>query len=193
MWPPGRRCTGMGSRQKRQQDHGIPYKGMCGTTRPKVELACPNGRNTAAVAHDQFLYLARAIAKYNATIRARFPVSDPFLQGIEACLFGVFWGLPFQLLVFLDAVETECGLTAEQHEAFAHDLRQALAAETACLEKPQRTRGGDIAWKKSLPFAARGLPDAIGCQARAFFNSVYSLGVDREPLLSYEKSFQAEA
>ena len=189
MWPPGRRCTGMGSRQKRQQDHGTPYKGMRGTAQPKGESTCPNGRNTAAVAQDQFLYLARAIAKYNATIRTRFPVSDPFLQEIEACLFGVFWGLPLQLLVFLDAVETECGLTAEQHEAFAHDLRQALAAETACLEKPQRTRGGDIAWKKSLPFAARGLPDAIGCQARAFFNSVYSLGVNREPLLSHEKAF----
>ena len=88
-------CAGMRVRQKRQQDHGTPYKGMCGTTRPKVELACPNGRNTAAVAHDQFLYLAKAIAKYNATIRARFPVSDPFLQGIEACLFGVF-GAPWR-------------------------------------------------------------------------------------------------
>jgi hypothetical protein len=193
VWPyrslPGPRCTSMRSRHERQQGCCTLYKSMRRTAHPKGQIACPTGHNAAAGAQDQFLYLARAIAKYNATIRTRFPVSDRFLQEIEACLFGVFWGLPLQLLIFLDAVETECALTAEQHDAFAHQLKQALAAETACLEKPQRTKEGEIAWKKSLPFATRGLPDAIEHQARAFFDSVYSLGVDRAPLLSHEKAF----
>ena len=185
----GARCASMRSRPERQQRHGIPYKSMRRTAHQKGQISCTSGHNAVTKTQDHFLYLARAIAKYNATIRTRFPVSDRFLQDIEACLFGVFWGLPSQLLIFLDAVETECGLTAEQHDAFAHQLRQALVAETACLEKPQRTKEGEIAWKKSLPFATRGLPDAIEHQARAFFDSVYSLGVDRTPLLSHEKAF----
>ena len=96
-----------------------------------------------------------------------------------------FWDIPLQLLSFLDAVEKTCGLSAEEHEAFALNLKQEIAAARRCAKNPARDPQGEIKWEKTLPFAIRALPDDIEKQARAFFASVYALGgVDRAALLA---------
>ncbi len=178
--PCGRR-NGLCASQKRRREDALSYKGMCQT-------AC----TAAADAQSRFLPVACAIAKHNAMIRMRFPMSDPFYQKVEACFFGAFWDMPLQLLIFLDAAETTCGLTIEQHETFAQQLKQEIASARCCGDKPERERQGEIKWKKTLPFAIRALPDEIEREARAFFASVYSLhGVDRASLLSHEKAFWA--
>jgi len=153
---------------------------------------CRFDNNNAEIeAQRQFLSVASAIAKYNAIVRMRFPVSDPFYQKVEACLFGTFWDMPLPLVVFLDAAETTSGLSFEQHEAFARQLKRTLiTTQQRESGKPERDRRGEILWKKTLPFAMRALPDEIGRTARDFFDSVYSLeGADRKSLAMYEKKF----
>lgn len=151
---------------------------------------CKTASCAAADAQARFLPMASAIAKHNAMIRTRFPMSDPFYQKVEACFFGTFWDMPIQLLTFLYAVEKACGLSTEEHEAFALRLKQEVEAARRGAGKPKRGRQGDIKWKRTLPFAIRALPDEIEQQARAFFASVYALsGIDRDALLSHERTF----
>ena len=59
---------------------------------------CKTASAGAAAAQAHFQAVARAIAKHNAIIRTRFPMSDPFYQKVEACFFGAFWDMPLQLL-----------------------------------------------------------------------------------------------
>lgn len=61
--------------------------------------------------------------------------------------------MPIQLLTFLRAVEKACGLSMEEHEAFALRLKQRAEAARSCGGKPERDRHGDIKWKRTLPFA----------------------------------------
>ena len=151
---------------------------------------CKTACSTAADAQACFQAVARAIAKHNAIIRTRFPMSDPFYQKVEACFFGAFWDMPLQLLTFLDAVEKTCGINGEAHEAFALQLKREMVAARSSAKNPTRDARGEIKWEKTLPFAVRALPDEIATQARAFFASVYALGgVDRGDLQKHEKAF----
>ena len=151
---------------------------------------CKTACAAAADAQARFLPVACAIAKHNAMIRTRFPMSDPFYQKVEACFFGTFWDMPMQLLTFLDAVERTCGLSGEEHEAFATKLKQEVAAARCSAKNPARDKQGEIKWEKTLPFAISALPDEIEQQARAFFASVYALhGIDRPSLHAHEKAF----
>ena len=151
---------------------------------------CKTASAGAAAAQAHFQAVARAIAKHNAIIRTRFPMSDPFYQKVEACFFGAFWDMPLQLLTFLDAVEKTCGINGEEHEAFALQLKQEIVAARRSAKNPARDARGEIKWERTLPFAVRALPDEIAAQARAFFASVYAVGgVDRGALHAHEKAF----
>ena len=151
---------------------------------------CKTASAGAAAAQAHFQAVARAIAKHNAIIRTRFPMSDPFYQKVEACFFGAFWDMPLQLLTFLDAVEKTCGINGEEHEAFALQLKREIVAARRSAKNPARDARSEIKWERTLPFATRALPDEIAPQARAFFASVYALGgIDRIALLAHEKAF----
>ena len=151
---------------------------------------CAVSDTHATDAHAYFLPMAYAIAKHNALIRVRFPVSDPLYLQIESCFFGAFWDMPLQLLAFLDAAERSCEISGEQHDSFAIKLKEKLASARCTADKPERDRNGMIKWKKSLTFACATLADEIESRARAFFNCVYSLrNIDRRSLGSYERAF----
>ena len=133
---------------------------------------CAISDTPATDAHAYFLPMAYAIAKHNALIRVRFPVSDPLYLQIESCFFGAFWDMPLQLLAFLDAAERSCEISGEQHDSFAIQLKEELASARCTADKPERDRNGMIKWKKSLTFACATLADEIESRARAFFNCV---------------------
>ena len=142
----------------------------------------------AANVYSHFLRTACAIAKHNATFRARYPQTDPLYGRMEKAISGAFWDMPLQLHVFWDAVEKNCSW--EQHEEFAKGLAHAIGEVRRTVERPKRGRKGEIKWKRSVSIAQFALTDEIEASARVFFTSVYSYCEAERPLLSsHEQQF----
>ena len=146
------------------------------------------GSDTTEGIYSEFLRIASAIAKQNALLRTRYPRTDPTYCKVERSISGAFWDMPVQLHVFWDAIEKAC--TWEEHREFAQKLERAVLEARRAAEKPKRSRGGRILWKRTVPLAGLALTDEIEAAARVFFESVYShCKADRMLLSSHEKAF----
>ena len=146
------------------------------------------GHDTTEGIYLEFLRTASAIAKQNALFRARYPPTDPIYCKVERSISGAFWDMPMQLHVFWDAIERTS--TWEEHHEFAQKLEGTVLEARRAAEKPKRSQGGRILWKRSVPLAGFALTDEIEASARVFFESVYSqCKADRPFLSNHEKAF----
>ena len=146
------------------------------------------GDDAATGIQSEFLRIASAITRQNALFRARYPRTDPIYCKVERSISGAFWDMPVQLHVFWDAIDKAC--TWEEHSEFAQKLERAVLEARRAAEKPKRSRGGRILWKRSVPLAGFALTDEIEAAARVFFESVHShCKADRVLLSSHERAF----
>ena len=125
--------------------------------------------------HAAYCALAAAIAKSNTLIRDRYPDTHALYLRCEKNYFGVFWdkacqarraqsALPLKLHICMDAAETACGVSGEEHDTLVMRLKEEIEqARRAVASRPRRNRRGDIIWPKTLPFASITLPETIAC------------------------------
>ena len=99
--------------------------------------------------------------------------------------------MPLQLHICMDAAETACRVSGEEHDALARRLKEVIEqARRTVASRPRRNRRGDIIWPKTLPFASITLPETIACKARAFFAAAYATSSsDRRAMHAQEKAF----
>ena len=90
----------------------------------------------------------------------------------------------------MDAAETACRVSGEQHDALARRTKEVLEqARRTAASRPKRNRRGDIIWPQTLPFASITLPETIVCQARVFFAAAHAVSsCDRRAMNSHEKT-----
>ena len=154
--------------------------------------------------HAAYCALAAAIAKSNTLIRDRYPHTHALYLRCEKNYFGVFWdnacqarrtqsALPLQLHICMDAAETACRISGEEHDALAMRLKEEIEqARRTVASRPKRNRRGDIIWQKTLPFASVTLPETIACKARRFFAAAHATSCrDRRATHAQEKAFWA--
>ena len=83
--------------------------------------------------------------------------------------------MPIQLHICMDAAETACGISGEEHDALAMRLKEEIEqARRTVASRPKRNRRGDIIWQNTLPFASVTLPETIACKARCFFAAAHA-------------------
>ena len=125
--------------------------------------------------HAAYCALAAAIAKSNTLIRDRYPDTHALYLRCEKNYFGVFWDMPLQLHICMDAAETACRISGEEHDALAMRLKEEIEqARRTVASRPKRNRRGDIIWQKTLPLASVTLPETIACKARCFFAAAHA-------------------
>ena len=131
------------------------------------------------------------IVKSNTLIRERDPHTHALYLRCEKSYFGVFWDMPLPLHICMDAAETACRVSGEEHDALARRLKEVIEqARRTMASRPRRNRRGDIIWPKTLPFASITLPETIACKARAFFAAVHANSCrDRRAMHAHEKAF----
>ena len=174
----------------------------CDTERAQqTKVATPDGRGGSLAmppsslegVHAAYCALAAAIAKNNTLIRDRYPDTHALHLRCEKNYFGAFWGMPLQLHICMDAAETACRVSGEEHDALAMRLKEEIEqARRTVARRLKRNRRGDIIWPKTLPFASITLPETIACKARAFFAAVYATSCrDRPAMQGQERAFWA--
>ena len=143
--------------------------------------------------HSAYCALAAIIAKSNTLIRDRYPDTHALYLRCEKSYFGIFWDMPLQLHICMDAAETACRISGEEHDALAIRLKEEIEqARRTVASRPRRNRRGDIIWPKTLPFASITLPKTIACKARVFFAVVCATCCrDRRALHAQEIPFWA--
>ena len=107
--------------------------------------------------------------------------------------FGIFWDMPPQLQICMDAAETACRISGEEADALAIRLKEAIEqARRTVATRPRRNGRGDMIWQKTLSFVSKTLPEPISCKARAFFAAVNATNRrDRRATHAEEKTFWA--
>ena len=143
--------------------------------------------------HSAYCALAATIAKSNTLIRDRYPDTHALYMRCEKCYFGVFWDMPLQLHICMDAAETACRISGDEHDALAIRLKEEIEqARRTVASRPRRNRRGDIIWPKTLPFASITLPGTIACKARVFFAAAHAASSgDCRAMHAHEKAFWA--
>ena len=91
----------------------------------------------------------------------------------------------------MDAAETACRVSGEEHDALAMRLKEEIEqARRTVASRLKRDRRGDIIWQKTLPFASITLPETIACKARVFFTAAHATSCrDRRAMHAQEKAF----
>ena len=174
----------------------------CDTERPQQTKVTTPSRHSGSRAtppsslegvHAAYCALAAAIAKNNTLIRDRYPHTHAVYLRCEKSYFGIFWDIPLPLHICMDAAETACGVSGEEHDALAMRLKEEIEqARRTVARRLKRNRRGDIIWPKTLPFASITLPETIACKARAFFAAVYATSCrDRPAMQAQERAFWA--
>lgn len=99
--------------------------------------------------------------------------------------------MPLPLHICMDAAETACRVSGEEHDALSRRLKEEIEqARRAVASRPKRNRRGDIIWPKTLPFASITLPETIACKARAFFAAANAASCrDHRAMHAQEKAF----
>ena len=174
----------------------------CDTERAQqTKVATPDGRGGSLAmppsslegVHAAYCALAAAIAKNNTLIRDRYPHTHAVYLRCEKSYFGIFWDIPLPLHICMDAAETACGVSGEEHDALAMRLKEEIEqARRTVASRLKRDRRGDIIWQKTLPFASITLPETIACKARVFFTAAHATSCrDRRAMHAQEKAFWA--
>ena len=76
--------------------------------------------------HAAYCALAAAIAKNNTLIRDRYPDTHALYLRCEKSYFGIFWDMPLPLHICMDAAETACRVSGEEHDALAMRLKEEI-------------------------------------------------------------------
>ena len=164
-----------------------PLRAMC-TSKTKVGVS-----ERAQVAHEALLALHEVLAKYNASIRVKYPPSAPVARIMERNTSGWVNDAPFLIQEFKHAAED--AICAQQTEdcCLGDGVNEILdAAHEWAGFTPIDEKGREI-WHKRVSIVERGLFDLVHARSQAFFGAVWRLklsGVTASSLVPEQQKFK---
>ena len=130
---------------------------------------------SAQAAHEALLALHDVLAKYNASIRVKYPPSAPVARVMERNTSGWVNDAPFLIQEFKHAAED--AICAKQAEdcCLGDGVNEILdAAHEWAGFTPIDEKGREI-WHKRVSIVERGLFDLVHVRSQAFFATVWRL------------------
>jgi hypothetical protein len=144
-------------------------KAMC---RP---ISKPDASESARAAHEALLALHDVLARYNASIRVKYPPSAPVARVMERNTSGWVNDAPFLIQEFKHAAEDAIYAEQAEDHYLGDGMNEILdAAQEWAGHTPIDDRGRQV-WHKRVSIIERGLFDLVHGRANAFFGSVWRL------------------
>ena len=131
--------------------------------------------DSARSAHEALLALYEVIARYNASIRVKYPPSAPMARVMERNTSGWANDAPCQVQEFKHAAEDAISAQRAEDYSLGDGVSEILdAAKEWAGRIPIDDRGREV-WHKRVSIVGRGLFDLIQVRASAFFGPVWRL------------------
>ena len=131
--------------------------------------------DSARSAHEALLALYEVIARYNASIRVKYPPSAPMARVMERNTSGWANDAPCQVQEFKHAAEDAISAQRAEDYSLGDGVSEILdAAKEWAGRTPIDDRGREV-WHKRVSIVERGLFDLVQARASAFFGTVWRL------------------
>ena len=149
--------------------------------------------DSAHAAHEALLALHEVLARYNASIRVKYPPSAPVARVMERNTSGWINDAPCMIQEFKHAAEDAIYAELAEDHYLGDGVNDILgAAQKWAGHTPIDDRGREI-WHKRISIVERGLFDLIHVRANAFFGSVWRLkllGANASDLVPEQQKFK---
>ena len=130
---------------------------------------------SARTAHEALLALHDVLARYNASIRVKYPPSAPVARVMEHNTSGWVNDAPYIVQEFKHAAEDAIHAQRAEDYCLGDGVTEILdAAQEWAGHTPIDERGREV-WRKRVSIVERGLFDLVQARANAFFGSVWRL------------------
>ena len=160
---------------------------MCGPS------SKPGASDSARSAHEALLGLYDVLAKYNASIRVKYPPSAPMARVMERSTSGWANDAPSQIQEFKHAAEDAIFAQRAEDYSLGEGVTEILdAAQEWAGHTPIDDRGREV-WRKRISIVERGLFDLVQARASAFFGTVWRmklLGSSASSLVPEQQKFK---
>ena len=128
--------------------------------------------DSARSAHEALLALYEVIARYNASIRVKYPPSAPMARVMERSTSGWANHAPCQIQEFKHAAEDAISAQRAEDYSLGDGVSEILdAAKEWAGRTPIDNRGREV-WHKRVSIVERGLFHLVQSHANAFFGTV---------------------
>ena len=142
---------------------------MC---KPISKLGASDGARSV---HEALLALYDVLARYNASIRVKYPPSAPVARVMERNTSGWVNDAPFPIQEFKLAAEDAIYAELAKDYSLGDGVNEILdAAQEWAGHTPIDDRGRQV-WHKKVSIIERGLFDLVQIRANAFFGTVWRL------------------
>ena len=149
--------------------------------------------DSARSAHEALLALYEVIARYNASIRVKYPPSAPMARVMERNTSGWANDAPCQVQEFKHAAEDAISAQRAEDYSLGDGVSEILdAAKEWAGRTPIDDRGREV-WHKRVSIVERGLFDLVQARASAFFGTVWRmklLGSSASSLVPKQQKFK---
>ena len=138
-------------------------------------ISKPDASESARVAHEALLALHDVLARYNASIRVKYPPSAPVARVMERNTSGWVNDAPFLIQEFKLAAEDAIYAELAKDYSLGDGVNEILdAAQEWAGHTPIDDRGRQV-WHKKVSIIERGLFDLVQIRANAFVGTVWRL------------------
>ena len=126
------------------------------------------------------LQFMEVIAKHNAAIRTRFPVSHAVRQVVESNLSGTINDAPFAIQLFIQSGEDaaclcERALGKDALDIFTEGVAEIIEEADRWAGDPWENQHATPVYPKTITITSEHLLQEIQCRARNFFDSIYGI------------------
>ena len=160
---------------------------MC---KPISKLGASDGARSV---HEALLALYDVLARYNASIRVKYPPSAPVARVMERNTSGWVNDAPFPIQEFKLAAEDAIYAELAKDYSLGDGVNEILdAAQEWAGHTPIDDRGRQV-WHKKVSIIERGLFDLVQIRANAFFGTVWRLkllGTSASNLVPEQQKFK---
>jgi len=160
---------------------------MC---KPISKLGASDGARSV---HEALLALYDVLARYNASIRVKYPPSAPVARVMERNTLGWVNDAPFLIQEFKLAAEDAIYAELAKDYSLGDGVNEILdAAQEWAGHTPIDDRGRQV-WHKKVSIIERGLFDLVQIRANAFFGTVWRLkllGTSASNLVPEQQKFK---
>ena len=147
-------------------------------------ISKPDASESARVAHEALLALHDVLARYNASIRVKYPPSAPVARVMERNTSGWVNDAPFPIQEFKLAAEDAIYAELAKDYSLGDGVNEILDAAQECARQ---------VWHKKVSIIERGLFDLVQIRANAFFGTVWRLkllGTSASNLVPEQQKFK---
>ena len=138
-------------------------------------ISKPDASDGARSVHEALLALYDVLARYNASIRVKYPPSAPVARVMERNTSGWVNDAPFPIQEFKLAAEDAIYAELAKDYSLGDGVNEILdAAQEWAGHTPIEDRSREV-WHKRVSIIERGLFDLVQSRVNAFFGTVWRL------------------